>query len=844
MGEVYRARDSRLGRDVAIKVLPEFATSDPERSRRFEQEAQAAASLNHPNILTVYQMGTYESVPYLVSELLEGETLREALRRGPLPMNKAIDYAMQIAHGLTAAHKEGIVHRDLKPENLFITEEGRVKILDFGLAKLMEPVESEKDVMLTRTLHTQPGMVVGTVAYMSPEQVRGQIADPRSDIFAFGTILYEMVTGTRLYHKATSADTITAILTEEPPPISQLLPLTPGPLDRVLDRCLEKNPEQRFQSASDLAFTLGLVSDWVLPAGAGGRDKDGRRMRPATAAMMLAVLLGALAIGYFALRTPPVVRVSNYVQLTHDGEQKSLIGTDGSRLYLSLGSSGNSTTDGLAELSIAGGELRKISIMPSPDMVPVDISPDGTELLVVDGQGAPPRGPLWSIPILGGSPRRLGDTIGETAAWSPDGAMLAYTTLSDLFIAKADGAEFRKLFTVRGDIKHVAWSPDSRLLRFDTSETVGGLGQQLAWEAALDGTPPRRLFVGWHNPPDECCGKWTADGKYFVFQSKGQIWALPREGSLFHRQPEPIQLTFSPLSLSSPVPGRNGRKLFVTGQTYRGELTRYDEKAGKFLPFMGGLSAEYVDFSDDGQWAAWVSYPEGALWRSRLDGSERMQLTFPPLYAMMPRWSHDGRNILFFVFASAPDKPARIYEVPVAGGNPRQIMPDDRANQEDPDWSPDGKRILFGGESSDASSTIRILDIASGKVSTLPHSQAIFSPRWSPDGRYILAFSSDSLRLLRFDFQTGRWTEIATGPMGWLNWSKDGQYAYVLDYRGDGAVRRVRISDQKSEQVVGLKNFITTGRYGGWLALTPDGSPLLLRNTGTRDVYALDWNAP
>ncbi len=843
MGEVYRARDSRLGRDVAIKVLPTLATSDPERSRRFEQEAQAAASLNHPNILTVYQMGTYENVPYLVSELLEGETLREALRRGPLPLSKAIDYGVQIAHGLTAAHKEGIVHRDLKPENLFITDDGRVKILDFGLARLMEPEEPEKDFVLTRTLNTQPGMVVGTVAYMSPEQVRGQIADSRSDIFAFGTILYEMVTGKRLYQKPTSADTITAILTEEPPPVSQLAPLTPGPLERVLDRCLEKNTEQRFQSASDLAFMLELLADWPTPPGAGA-DKDARRMRPTTAAALLAFLLAAVLLGYLAIRPTPFARVSNYVQLTHDGQQKSLIGTDGSRLYLSLGSSGNSTADGLAELSIAGGELRRVSVLPSPDMIPVDISPDGSELLVVDGQGAPPRGPLWSIPILGGSPRRLGDTVGETAAWSPDGAMLAYTNLSDLFVANADGSQFRKLLAVRGDIKHVAWSPDSRLLRFDSSETVGGLGQQLAWEATLDGAAARRLFAGWHNPPDECCGRWTGDGKYFIFQSKGQIWALPQKARLFHRGPEPIQLTFSPLSLSSPVPGRNRRKLFVTGQTYRGELMRYDAKTAQFLPFLGGISAEYVDFSDDGKWAAWVSYPEGALWRSRMDGSERRQLTFPPSYAMMPRWSPDDRNILFFEFASGPDKLARVYEVPAAGGNPRQIMPHDRNNQEDPDWSPDGSRILFGGESSDAASTIRVLDTASGRASTLPDSQAIFSPRWSPDGRYILAFSSDSLRLLLFDFQTGKWTEIATGPMGWLNWSKDGQYAYVLDYRGDGAVRRIRISDRKSEQVVDLKNFITTGRYGGWLALTPDDSPLLLRNTGTRDVYALDWDAP
>ena len=843
MGEVYSAHDTSLDRVVAIKVLPEFLSSDQDRLRRFEQEARAAAALNHPNILAVYQMSAHEGAPYLVSELLEGKTLLECIRRGALPMRTAIDYGVQIARGLAAAHDKGIIHRDLKPANLFVTREGRVKILDFGLAKLRQPREATEDQASTVTL---PGVALGTIAYMSPEQVRGLPTDHRSDLFALGAILYEMVTGKRSFQGPTSADTMAAILNEEPPPISELAPDTPIALQRILIRCLAKDPEQRFQSASDLGFGLEALAEPTVSFARGhdGQNRGLGLLRPAPIGAGLVILLSAAILAYFMARPTPVPKVSNYLQLTHDGQRKLLIGTEGSRLYLGLGSSGSSASQGIAEMSVSGGEPRRLSILPSPDMVPVDLSPDGSELLVVDGQGAPPKGPIWSIPILGGSPRRLGDIIGETAAWSPDGKTLAYTNLSDLFLAKADGTEPRKVLSVRGDIKNVTWSPDSGHLRFDTTESVGGLGQQLEWEVSVAGTDLHRLLASWHDPPDECCGKWTADGKYFVFGSKGQIWALPKGGGLLHSVSMPIPLTSSPLSLSSPLPSKDGKKLLVLGQTYRGELMRYDTPSGQFAPFLSGISAEYLAFSNDGQWVAYVSYPEGTLWRSRLDGSERLQLTYPPMYVMLPRWSPDGQELIFFQFGSSPDKPARMYEVSPKGGSSRLMMPEDPHQQEDPNWSPDGSKIVFGGESSDVTSAIHLLDLHSRQVSNLPDSQGLFSPRWSPDGRYILACSADSMKLVVFDFQTQRWTKLGTGPLGWLNWSRDGQFVYVLDYKGKGAVVRIRVRDHRIEQVVDLKNFITTGRYGGWLALAPDDSPLLLRDAGTQDVYSLDWEAP
>src|SRR5271157_6619516 len=335
MGEVYRARDATLKRDVAIKVLPSFVSRDPDRLRRFEQEAQAAAALNHPNILAVYQFGVFQGAPYMVSELLEGSTLREVLRHGAIPVRKAIDYGVQIAHGLAAAHEKGIVHRDLKPENLFVTKDGRVKILDFGLAKLIQRQPDADGAAPTLTAGTDPGMVMGTAGYMSPEQVRGKAVDHRTDIFAFGAILYEMLAGKRAFQRSTSAETMTAILNDDPPSISQIVQATPPGLQRVVHRCLEKNPEQRFHSASDLAFALEALSDsGSAPVVAIPQSTRLRWLWAAGAAGVVA--LAAFVIAWW--RIPPAVPVVESVtQLTDDGQPKGPMVSDGSRIYFNEG---------------------------------------------------------------------------------------------------------------------------------------------------------------------------------------------------------------------------------------------------------------------------------------------------------------------------------------------------------------------------------------------------------------------------------------------------------------------------------------------------------------------------
>ncbi len=851
MGEVYRARDTRLNRDVAIKVLPGLSTTEGDRLRRFEQEARAAAALNHPNILAVYQMGVHQGAPYLVSELLEGETLRDRLKRGALPIRKVVDYGVQIAKGLAAAHEKGIVHRDLKPENLFLTNDGHAKILDFGLARLMQVNESIP-AQSSHEVQTIAGMLMGSMGYMSPEQVRGQAADHRSDIFTFSAVLYEMLTGRRAFQKATSIDAMSAILNEEPTPLTQVLPNAPPGLERVVQRGLEKNPEQRFQSASDLGFALEAAAGPLQSVYTSNYRIDDKR--PAWSRKFLLVIAGAIAVvlvavAYSWLRPEPAPQVAKYVQLTHDGMQKSLIGSDGSRLFLTVVDSGAEDT---AAVPVTGGEPMRITL-PGPGMFPVDLSPDGSSFLLVDGTGYPATGPLWSLPVLGDSPRRMGEAAGHTAAWSTDGKQLAIGKGTDVFLAKGDGTDVRKLATMKNLVSGIALSPDNSRVQIETEEisqsgTSVVVGERTIWQASVNGSSPTPLIPEWQGTTNECCGKWTADGKYFVFQSGGQIWALPGEKRFLQRT-KPIQLTSSPMQLQSPLPSKDGKKLFVVGMTFRGELTAIDVKTGKPSFYLGGISADWVDASRDGKQVVYVSYPQGDLWKSNGDGSNRVQLTFAPIKPVLPRWSPDSQTILFFEFPNGPNKPGKMYEVPASGGTPHELIPDDKLNEQDATWSADGKQIAFAGDANDAiarnsSPAIKILDVQTGKVSPLDGSQGLFSPRWSPDGRYLAAMTSDSSKLMLFDFDTRHWKQIGSGTLSWLNWSPDGKFIYLKDLAGKGSVERFHVPDGKGDRIVDLKDFVLTGLGGGAVSVAPDGSPLLLRDRGTQDVYALDWIEP
>jgi len=567
---------------------------------------------------------------------------------------------------------------------------------------------------------------------------------------------------------------------------------------------------------------------------------------------LAALIMPGMGLFYFMSRPSLPPKITSSAQITNTGRGKSFytptgyrmssaLVTDGPRIYFTQGHVPT-------QVSSAGGEAVRIPESFAYSTIG-DISPNRSELLVSRGDDEY-EGSLWVLPVLGSAPRRLGNLLGHDPTWTPDGQQIVYANGPSLYLAKSDGTDPRKFVTVEGRPYWPRWSPDGSRLRFTVTNKQNSSAS--LWEVAADGSNPHPLLPGWNNPANECCGNWTADGRYFVFHSTRNqmtnIWARREQTGLFQRgSQEPVQLTVGPLNYYFPAPSLDGKKLFVVGEQKRGELVRYDAGTQQLVRYLRGSSDEHLDFSRDGEWVAYVTYPEGNLWRSKVDGEERRQLSFSPMQVVWPRWSPDGKQIVFT--GSMPGKPWKTYLVSAEGGAPQQLTPDERA-EHDPGWSSDGNTLVFhaGTPRDPSNSAIYLLEINTRQLSKLPSSEGLQSPRWSPDGRYIAAHNLGlQNRLLLFDFTTQKWTELLSGKRaGGLHWSRDGKYIYFLStLEGGRAIFRVGIGDRKVELWASLKGSrLAAGVFGAWIGWTLDDQPLMLHDVGTQDIYALEWQTP
>jgi Tol biopolymer transport system component/DNA-binding winged helix-turn-helix (wHTH) protein len=569
--------------------------------------------------------------------------------------------------------------------------------------------------------------------------------------------------------------------------------------------------------------------------------------------MVAAVLALALLLAAFRPVVPPP-RVRRIRQITHLGTlvHNTKLLSDGVRIYFRTWE-GNDRM--IRYVSAHGGEVFPVEkALPQMDLD--DISPSGSEFLAMNlGDQSSATDPefgtasVWRVPLPSGSPQALGGLRANDSAWSPDGHTIAYAIGPNLFLAASDGSKSRKLAVLPGAIIYLLWSPEGERLRFSVVDERNN-GAAL-WQFDFSTNTVRRLLGDWPATSRLLPGGWTADGRYFFFSASADgtrnIWTIREKDETLRRaSPQPAQLTAGPLTFFPPLPSRDGKSVFAVGEQLRGQLVRYDAATNQFAPYAKGISADHLAFSHDGQWMAYIDFPGSVLVRSRVDGSERRQLTFPPMRALNPQWSPDDAQIAFHASpqAGANDK---IYLVSRDGGLPTAAAPDARGRQTHPSWSADGNSLMFSSADEDGSNpSLQILDLRTKHIALLPGSAGLQWGQFSPDGRYAVAIEDTTLRLKLYDM-TSHQSQTLAEQADYPHWSADGQYVYFsTPYFGgkSGGVYRWKVSTTSTQLVAKNPEFLLAGVYGVGFSLTPDGQILVLRDLSTRDLYALDLELP
>jgi serine/threonine protein kinase len=837
MGEVYRARDSRLGREVAVKVLPASFSSDPDRMRRFELEARAAGILNHPNITAVYDVGTIDGSPYVVTELLEGETLRIRLAGSALAPRRAIDFALQIAHGLAAAHEKGIVHRDLKPENLFVTKDGRVKILDFGLAKLTQREDAPQHSNLpTASAATEPGVVLGTLGYMSPEQVRGKPTDARSDIFSFGAVLYEMLSGRRAFHGDSAADTMSAILREDPPDLSSTNSLVAPAIDRIVRHCLEKNPEARFHSAHDLAFQLQFPATGET-SGIAAAPSPKRRTSPALLAMGAIILVLAAALAALVLRQPanaPAVRPVRF------------------------------------SVPIPPGTIYS----PGAISRGLSISPDGTRLVIQAFSKGQRH--LFVRPLDSEKFSELEGTAGaSTHFWSPDSRSIAFFADGKLKKIPAAGGPAEELCPAPYDWVGT-WGRDGTILFSQIPPAEPGIFRV----SERGGEPLRVLSVDTSNPLAVLWPHFLPDGRHFLFQEfelAGKMRTL-RVGSLDSRDVRVITQLASRFEYAEPgyliyvrdnalfAQPFDAKKAVLSGEpTLMAENVHHFfgpghaafsvsqtgviayqaaespvrlvwlDRRGRELGILGQPAVVgFVRISPSGNRIAVViedsRFGTSDLWVFDAASGASTRLTSGQIDEGAPVWTPDGARLVFRVDDKGPPDIAQMVVGSPGSERSLLILP---GVQQSEDISPDGRRLVF---LQDAASTADIwLASLEGDHQPKPWLRSPFNernPRFSPDGRWIAYDSDESgTREVYVALTDGAGEKKRISPSGGRapSWSRDGKELFYA--APDDSIVAVPVTSGASLQAgpgaslfrleTGIRNFDVSPDGSRFLVTTP-----------------------